>query len=65
MTSNQKGKLLENKTHQLLTGLGFVVHSTTRSHYKGQDNDIFGLFDHIAVWNLDTPFMFKKETNIS
>jgi hypothetical protein len=44
-----KGRRNEKKTEQWLVNKGFLVHTTRRSSYKGGSNDLFGLWDHIAV----------------
>lgn len=49
MNTVAKGRRNENKTHAWLEERGFIVETTQRSSYRGNSNDFFGCFDHIAV----------------
>lgn len=50
INTNEKGYRNERKTVEYLEALGYVVDTTRRSSYKG-NNDFFNLFDHAAVYN--------------
>lgn len=59
INKNAKGRRNENKTKELFEANGFVVHSTTRSSYKGT-NDIFGLFDHALISRYPMRIIFEE-----
>ena len=66
----------EKKTHEYLTKLGFLVHTVSKPSStfwknadnkvtavrKGQDHDLFGLWDHVGVY---APFDSKGEEFIN
>lgn len=47
INKNAKGSRKEVLSHRWLEGKGYVVHTTKRVPYS--NNDVFGLFDHIAL----------------
>lgn len=44
-----KGTEIERKAMKVLEKMGYTVHRTIRSSYRGLSNDIFGAFDLIAT----------------
>lgn len=64
MTAVQKGKSNENRTHKLLESFGFKVSSVKRPSHANQENDLFGLFDHVAVYTKHRPFCLDEERQL-
>lgn len=53
----------EKRTHKYLEELGYIVHTVSRPTRFGISQDLFNLFDHIAVAKFDVATMLDCYTN--